>query len=63
MENAFCAWTIASCNGPEREGRGRKVTRQCWGTEEGDLGSSLGLGTNLLGNPVQVTSTLGSSVF
>lgn len=62
MEDAFCAharFTEWSGNG----GRGRRVTRKYQGTDEEDLSSSLDLGTNLLGNLIQVTSSLGASVF
>lgn len=46
MANAFCAQMKAS--GPQRGGRGRTVTRSGEGAEERDVGSGLGLGTNLM---------------
>lgn len=46
-----------SQNGPEMG------ARKYQGTDEEDLSSSLDLGTNLLGNLTQVTSSLGASVF
>lgn len=54
---------IALHSGPERGGRGRKVAGKGWGTEEGDLDPGLSLGTYLLSNPVQMTSTFCVSVY
>lgn len=55
MENAFCAQMMASQNSSERETEAGRL-QEVPGDRGRRPGLQSGLDTNLLGNPIQITS-------